>query len=169
MGKPPGRIKYLEDYEKTGAGGFEYTKQYYCFKLTVMQKAAYLAFMLVNAAAFIYAGLLNNGGSRVFYIVLPYAAMLLPLMFMLADVYKILTNEGKMTRKQYDKSFVQLKHMTAAAIVFSAAAFTGTAVCLFNVYSFKDLIFALCSAAILIFSSIFVYIQYKVNKTIYMH
>ena len=59
------------------------------------------------------------------YVMLPYAAALLPIAFMLADVYRIARYQKPMTLKQYDHSVLQLKAVTVATLTLSAVSAVG--------------------------------------------
>jgi hypothetical protein len=85
--------KYRDAYVKNGNGEYKYTGEYYRFdmpgeKIREM-KWIYAALALSTAILFLIAGFINNEGSKVIYVSLPYVVLLLPIGFMVWDVVKI--------------------------------------------------------------------------------
>lgn len=120
--------KYREAYVDNGNGGYKYTGEYYRFDMpgekVRRMKWIYSALALSSVILFMIAGFINNQGSRVIYVVLPYVVLMLPIAFMLWDVMQIVLLKNDMTQKQYDKSVGQLKRVTvgAAGLSFIASA-----------------------------------------------
>jgi hypothetical protein len=118
MGKKSGKFKYVADYEKNGTGDYIYTGQYYFLECSGSElrrmKIGYAAFSAAIVVFYAFAGFLNTAGGHVVYVVLPYVLLFLPTVLMIADVYKFITGNVKMTRKQYDHSFGQLNKATLA-------------------------------------------------------
>lgn len=114
---------------RTDQGNYVYTGVYYMYDLPAgklkLLKFTYLSISLVLAILFTAGGYINNPGSRVIYVILPYITMFLPIVFMLSDAVKIIFSDNKMTFKQYDRSVLQLKRSGTALIVISAAAIAG--------------------------------------------
>ncbi len=169
--KKRGKHKYLEGYVRDLGGAYTYSGKYFKFDMPkkelrrVKAVLAVLAFAL--AALFVFAGILNSAGSRILYVILPYAVMLLPILFILSDIYKIAVNICPMTRKQYDHSVVQLKHSTAAVIIFSAMSSVGDIIYLLFFCSpadlSKELIYLVACLGILITSIILLSVLRKIK------
>jgi len=127
--KKRGKHKYLGSYVPNLRGEYEYTGTYY--KIDVLPDSLkriklWCAVMAGTIAVlFVLAGLTNAGSSRVMYVMLPYVAALLPIAFMLADVYRIARYQKPMTQKQYDQSVVQLKAVTIATLALIALSAIG--------------------------------------------
>jgi len=127
--KKHGKHKYLGSYVQNLSGEYEYTGAY--FKIDVPADSLkriklWCAVMAGSIAVlFILAGLINASSSRVMYVMLPYVATLLPVAFMLADVYHIARYQKPMTLKQYDHSVLQLKAVTVATIALTAISAVG--------------------------------------------
>jgi len=124
-----GKHKYLGSYVRNLNGDYEYTGAY--FKIDVPAddlkriKTWCVVLAVAIAVLFVLAGLTNAAGSRVMYIMLPYVAAMLPIAFMLADVYHIARYQKPMTLKQYDHSVVQLKAVTIATLGLIAISAVG--------------------------------------------
>lgn len=97
--------KYRDAYVKNGNGEYKYTGEYYRFDMPSEKiremKWIYAALALSTAILFLIAGFINNEGSKVIYVSLPYVVLLLPIGFMVWDVVKIASLRGDMTKKQY--------------------------------------------------------------------
>lgn len=127
--RPHRKDIYNKDYMRTDQGSYVYTGVYYMYDLPAgklkLLKLAYLSISLVLAILFTAGGYLNNPGSRVLYVILPYITMFLPIAFIISDTVKIIFSDNKMTFKQYNRSVLQLKRSVIALIAISAAAITG--------------------------------------------
>ncbi len=161
--------KYRDAYVKNGNGEYKYTGEYYRFdmpgeKIREM-KWIYAALALSTAILFLIAGFINNEGSKVIYVSLPYVVLLLPIGFMVWDVVKIASLRGDMTKKQYDQSVVQLKNVTTAATVLSFLASAGDIVFMAlgfaSEYQAKELLFLFLVMLIGVLNIIFISMQKK--------
>ena len=112
--KKRGKHKYIGSYVQNLRGEYEYTGTYFKIDMSAdsLKRIKIQNVILAGAIAllFILAGLTNATSSRVMYVMLPYAATMLPIVFMLAAVYRIARYQKPMTLKQYDHSIVQLKN-----------------------------------------------------------
>jgi hypothetical protein len=88
-------------------------------------KAALKGSSLVMALLFIGMGLINNDGSRVFYVILPYALLSLPLFFMLISTIAFNKAKDKLTVPEYEKTVVRVKTTANAAFILSTAGAVG--------------------------------------------
>jgi hypothetical protein len=169
--KKHGKRKYLDSYVRSLSGDYEYTGSYFKFDMPeeILKRVKIaLAVLTVSVAVlFVFAGMLNSAGSRVLYVILPYAVLLLPILFMLSDVYKIAVNKKPMTRKQYDHSVLQLKRSTLAIIIFSAMSAVGDIVYILFFCSpvdlFGELIYLAACLCILVISIALLSIQRKIK------
>lgn len=159
--------KYRELYVDVGNREYKYTGAYYRFDLPAEKigtmKLLYSAMALLTAILFIAAGFINNQGSRVIYVVLPYVALLLPIGFMLWDVAQIVLLKGDMTQKQYDCSVVQLRTVATASAILSFLASIGDivymAVSAGGEHLGKEILFLILVMLVGILNMIFISIQ----------
>ncbi len=140
--KKHGKHKYLGSYVPNLNGEYEYTGVYYKIDVPVESlkriKSWCAVMATVIAVLFVLAGLTNAAGSRIMYVMLPYVAAVLPIAFMLADVYRIARYQKPMTQKQYDQSVVQLKAVTIATLALIAISAVGDIVFLAFFCAAKD-------------------------------
>lgn len=129
---PSYKDRYNKDYVQDDLGSYLYTGDYYMYDLPAgklkLLKFVYLIVPLVLLALFLAGGYVNNPGSRVIYVILPYITMFLPIAFMLSDAVKIIFSDNKMTFKQYNRSVLQLKRACIALMIISASAILGDAI-----------------------------------------
>jgi len=124
-----GKHKYLGSYVRNLNGDYEYIGAY--FKIDVptdsLKRIKVWCAVMAGAIAglFVLAGLTNAAGSRVMYVMLPYVGAMLPIVFMLADVYQIARYQKPMTLKQYDHSVLQLKAVTVATLALTSVSAVG--------------------------------------------
>ena len=127
--KKRGKHKYIGSYVRNLRGEYEYTGAYFKIDMPAdsLKRIKIQSIILAGAIAvlFILAGLTNAPSSRVMYVMLPYAAAMLPIAFMLAAVYRIARYQKPMTLKQYDHSIVQLKTVTIATLILTAISAVG--------------------------------------------
>jgi len=111
----------------------------------------------------IYAlmGLQNTAASRSFYVMIPYAILLLPLLFALSGAWYTAIAPIEMKREQYDKSVLRIRLMGILLTVFALLCTAGTAVflALHGAY-FPEIIF-LFGALII---SVLGYVFYKIGN-----
>lgn len=165
-----GKYKYLKDYEKNDSGDYIYISQYYYINGTSKElRADKIAYIILTAATlvlYIAAGFLNNAGSRVVYVVLPYVLMFLPIFLSISDIYKIITGGVKMTRKQFDHSYVQLKNVTVAVIILSAMGVIGDILLITMQYSINEVFYLASFIFICAINIIYIYIQKRKLKNV---
>jgi len=89
-------------------------------------KAALKGTSLAMAMLFIGMGLLNNSGSRIFYVILPYAALVLPVFFMLVSTITFGKAKDKLTVPELDKTVGRIKTTSIAAFITAAAGAIGS-------------------------------------------
>lgn len=162
MGKA-GNRKYLQDYTSTNNIDYKYTGDYYTFDTSIMKlrriKIEYIMMTAVISAVYIAAGLLDIEANRIMYVMLPYAAMFLPTAFMAADVFKIAFGPVMMTRKQYDRSVLQLKHSSVLFLVLAIMTFAGDLIFIITrtgLNTGRELYFLGCCAVLILFASILI-------------
>jgi len=85
------------------------------------------AFPVAGFALFLAMGFLNADGVRRFYIMLPYVGLLFPLGLLIGDAYKFWTAPPRMTRREYARSIVQMRHCAGAVMLLSLMVMLGEA------------------------------------------
>ena len=91
--------------------------------------AAWLAPVL-GLVLLIAMGLLNSEGTRVIYVALPYVSIFLPVFLLFGDAYKVTRARHPMRRAEYERSVVQMRRATVAALVLSLCVLAGQGVLL---------------------------------------
>ncbi len=121
--------RYVKDYEAAADGSFHYRGAYYKLKLDSQGKRKASLDCFVCAAVmmtlFFVSLCINNDGSRVFYILMPYIFCGLPLFYCLrgCDVFR--KAGPAMERREYERGILRIKRSAAAAAVltgYTAAA-----------------------------------------------
>jgi hypothetical protein len=111
-------------------------------------------------------GLLNNDGTRQFYVALPYVALMLPAAFMLTGAIYFYRSGERMTRYDYDKSFIRIKAHAMASLYISAACVIGDLAVVLTektVTLEKEFLFMAMSAAVAFFSFLTVQFHKKIK------
>lgn len=107
--------KYLDDYEEQEDGKYVYIGKYYrinCDEQRLRRFKLTYGFLAGAAALlFILAGLSMYLSSRFWFVSVPFAAVIIPLFFVVMDTVRICRGPERMTRKEYQESVVQ--HKTA--------------------------------------------------------
>ena len=165
--------EYITDISGSSKDGVIYIGDWYVFEKdssTVFKaKICILILSLLSALLFGVAGFLDAQASFTAYVFMPYIITFLPIVYSVADGFKLISYDDKLTHKQYDKSVVNLKHTSIATIVLSILSLIGNIVMYimaigFDKFQIKniyyDIIFTLCVAAILI-SNIFIFFVRK--------
>jgi hypothetical protein len=88
-------------------------------------KAALKGTSLAMATLFIGMGLVNNSGSRIFYVILPYAVLVLPIFFMLVSTITFGKTKDKLTVPEFDKTVGRIKTTSIVAFISAAAGVVG--------------------------------------------
>lgn len=91
-------------------------------------KAALKGISLITAVLFVGMGLVNNAGSRVIYVILPYAILVLPVFYMLMTTISFGRAKDKLTFPEYDKIFVRMRTAGMGALILAAAGAVGVVV-----------------------------------------
>jgi hypothetical protein len=115
--------------DESGKARWEYCGKYYAFDLAkpalARQKIALMTLGIMQTAAVILAGLINNPGSRQFYIVIPYVAM---LFLSVADVWNAVSlfgGTGQLTQRIYERNYLWLPRIAAAQITLCLLDLSG--------------------------------------------
>jgi hypothetical protein len=121
--------KYYKDYKpitKVSPEGqpkqeMEYTGKYYNCQLTEDQlkrkKMQYIIFVFCITVIETGIGFLNNPGSRMFYVVLPYVGLFLPTIYSIIGTGIFAKSGTSLEYAVYDKSRNRIYHSTVAQIV----------------------------------------------------
>jgi amino acid transporter len=171
------RKKYLKDYGvqtvKTRKGTKEeafYKGDYYSTDMPDEElkkyKTAFIMTSALNVVLFVVMGLLNNDASRQLYVALPYVALLLPAAFMLTGAVYFYRSGVRLTRYDYDKSFVRIKAHATASLYISAACVIGDIAAVLTGKTDtldKELLFMAMGAAAAFFSFLTVQFHKKIR------
>lgn len=175
------RKKYLADYElrsvQTPKGHKDeavYKGNYFIPDMPEDElqkyKVSFIVLSLIMTALFIAMGLLNNDGTRVLYVALPYAILLLPVAFMFTGAVYFYRFKEKLTRQEYDQSYIRIKAYGMAVLYLSIACALGNLFVVLTGRTLtpgKDILFILMSAAIAFLAFLAVQIHKKVKfKTV---
>lgn len=129
--------KYYKDYKlvwKTLPNGkvkevAEYIGQYYICQLNAKElgryKLYYLALVLCSGATAIGAGFINNPGSRVAYVALPYVFLFFPITYSFIGTIDFISSSKKIEYAAYAKTKIRIKKSTVWQIVLSVLASLG--------------------------------------------
>lgn len=79
---------------------------------------------IIMAVLFICMGFLNNDGSRVFYVVMPYVLQFLPISFMIVSTLSFYP-KNKLTEIQYEKTFTRIRTSCTGILILSFASILG--------------------------------------------
>jgi len=137
-----GRGKYNDCYVKNERGEYEYRGEYYVFDATrtalLRLKIAYAALSFAMMAIFVLIGLTDTPGGRVFYVLLPYVAIFLPLSIIIIDAAQLFFLPPEMTRKQYDTVVRQMRRSSIAQAALSSLAILGEVIFIIAGGVFRD-------------------------------
>lgn len=166
---PNGKIKYVTEYI-----GKYYICQLDERKLRVF-KLLYFALVLCSGAAAIGIGFIDNPGSRVLYVALPYVSLFLPIVFSLLGTIGFMTAGNKLEQAAYDRTKIRLYRSTVWQIILSGMAFIGDMIFIISEKDkdlfLKEAAFAASMLLVLILNIIFVKLQkiviYKVKDPDY--
>lgn len=128
--------RYVKDYERTADGSFCYRGTFYKLQLDSQgkRKASLDCFVCAAAMMALFLGSLciNNDGSRVFYILMPYIFCGLPLFYCLRGCDAFRRAGTVMERREYERGILRIKRSAIAAAVltgYTAAADLGFLLC----------------------------------------
>lgn len=123
---------YVRETDAEGRAKYKYEGPLFSFSMPPSERKRYLlACWLVPSAALlllIAMGRLNSGGTRVFYVALPYIGIFLPVSLLFGGAYKLTRAKEPMRRLEYERSILQMRRSTLAALILSLAALLGQAV-----------------------------------------
>ena len=128
--------KFLNDYklstvetEKGVKQNAEYVGRYYEADLPDEElhkiKAVLVTLSVLIAAVVIGMGFLNNDGNRIFYVIMPYAILFLPIAFLIISAISFYRLGRKLTRIEHHKSFERIKVCALAAMILAISAVAG--------------------------------------------
>lgn len=102
---------------------YRYIGDYYVFSMDVDKKKKIFiknaAFAILYFLLIFLSGLLNNDGSRNFFIAIPYAFLFLPAVYLLISTFSVLKMEQKMERVVYDKALGRMYRSCIGIMVIS--------------------------------------------------
>ena len=173
------KFRYSKDYEihereSSRPGKYKkeivYTGEYYTFNLSAKEK---LRFQWISTVVYAFLsvvfgaiGVLNNDGSRMFYVVMPYVFLFLPLFYGWMGIFRLFTLNQPMTRIECDHSVERMKKSTLGILVMSITSGLGEIIYLFthkNIENVRKEIFFLSGILFLTFSSLLVFqVQKKI-------
>lgn len=147
-----------------------YTGKYYICMLNETEfrkfKFYFLTLALCSSITVIGIGFLNNPGSRVAYVSLPYVSLFLPMVYGLLGAIKFAISGLRLDQTAYDKSKIRIHRSTIWQIALSGITILGdTLFILFNKNMdmlYKELIFTGCMIFIFISNILYFKLQMKV-------
>jgi hypothetical protein len=132
--------KYYKDYKlvkKTLPNGktkevAEYIGRYYICQLSETEikrhKLYYFALTLCSSATVIGFGFLNNPGSRIAYVALPYVSLFLPMVYMIIGTIGFIGSGMKLEQAVYDKTKIRIRRSIIWQIALSFLSGIGNVV-----------------------------------------
>lgn len=132
--------KYYKDYKlvlKTLPNGkvkevAEYVGRYYICRLNKTEikrhKLYYIALALCSSATVIGLGFINNPGSRIAYVALPYVSLFLPMVYMIMGTIGFIYSGEKLEQATYDKTKVRIYRSTIWQMALSSLSAIGNIV-----------------------------------------
>ncbi|NLM10404.1 MAG: hypothetical protein GX213_06450 [Clostridiaceae bacterium] len=146
-----------------------YTGDYYITdmpqKLMRKYKICLILISVFMAILFLYIGLLNNDGSRVLYVVMPYILQFLPISFMIISAASFYPKE-KLTVVQYEKTFTRIRTTGTWILILSFASILGEVIFIIAGYGNTpklELVFLVCNIIIAVFAIITLQIHSKIK------
>ena len=166
--------EYITDISGKAKDGVIYIGDWYVFendaKTVLRAKLLATVFSLLSAVLFVAAGFLDAEASYTAYVFMPYIITFLPIVFSVADGFKLLSFGERLTHKQYDNTVVNLRHTSLATAILSGLSLIGNAVMYISGLGFdkilfrhltQDIIFTICILAILILNILVYFVQKK--------
>lgn len=171
--------KYYKDYKlvsKTQPNGklkqvAEYVGRYYICQLSESDfkryKFYYLTLTLCSSATAIGLGFLNNPGSRIAYVALPYVSLFLPIFFMIIGTIGFIYSGNKLVQVAYDKTKIRIRRSTIWQIALSFLASIGNIIFTLNKGSadtlLKNWVFTGGMLLVLVLNIVFLQLQKRVT------
>lgn len=166
--------EYITDISASGRAEDRviYIGDWYVFEKDeqTVKKAKITALVASVASLILFgvAGFLDAQASFTAYVFMPYIIAFLPIVYSVADGFKLLSYKDRMTHKQHDKTVVNLKHTSLATIILASLSLAGNAVMYILAFGFSkieiksiasDIIFSCCIIVILILNILLSFAQ----------
>lgn len=157
---PNGKIKQVA----------EYIGKYYVCSLNEIElrkyKIYFLTLALCSSITVIGIGFLNNPGSRILYVSLPYVSLFLPMAYSLMGTVGFMTSGKRIELPKYDKTKMRIYRSTIWQIALSGITIGGDLIFFFlnkNIKMLqKEMLFVVGIILILVINIIFLQLQKKV-------
>jgi len=149
------KVVYTGDYYKLDMP----KKQEYKYKISLISIPA------IMAVLFICMGLLNNDGSRIFYIVMPYTLQFLPIAYMIISAVSFYPKDV-LTAVQYEKTYIRIRTAATWMLILSCASILGEIIFILRGVgsTFKmELIFLFCNIIIAVLAIIILQIHGRIT------
>ncbi|HPU62667.1 MAG TPA: hypothetical protein PK304_00780 [Mobilitalea sp.] len=159
--QPDGKVKQVA----------EYIGKYYICQLDENKlnkfKLHFFALVLCSGATAIGVGFINNPGSRIIYVALPYVGLFLPIVFSFMATVRFIKEGKTLEQAAYDKSKKRMYTSTVWQIILSSMAFVGDVIFIVNEKD-KGILgnewaLAVSMLFVLIINIIFIQLQKKVT------
>lgn len=170
--------KYYKDYvsepkpDKNGKvkKSVTYVGDYYEYQLTQENYQKFrnivLATAVIHSILYLIAGLLNNDGSRCFYVLISYVGMLLPTIYFWTAVFGMKRLPEKMEFVTYDKTICRLKRTSTAILVMAVLTILGDGIFIVqkagSIQIEKELFFLILNIVIGVFISVYINYQSRI-------
>lgn len=128
------RKRILADYRprvmNTGKKEYDYAGPMFSFSYETHSRAMFLlvcwgvpilAFLL-----WIAMGMISSDLSRQMYAMLPYVFLVLPIVMLLGDAYKVTLYKGALRRAEYERGFMQMRRFAIGGLCLSGVAFASS-------------------------------------------
>ncbi|MEI6579501.1 MAG: hypothetical protein WCN92_08585 [Eubacteriales bacterium] len=172
------KSKYADCYEKrttldengnVARDQYVYIGDYFCFdkddKQMLRIKNIILAIALFSFIIYFFSGFIDSGGSRVFYVLLPFVCAFLPIAFMLIAAVQFRFKQDDFTIFEYERIWVRLKFTGIAAIFLLSISILGELLFLCFTYHsipmFKESVYLLCCLSVVCFNLILLHLHTK--------
>ncbi|CRZ35141.1 hypothetical protein DFR55_1048 [Herbinix hemicellulosilytica] len=149
----------------------EYIGKYYICQLDESKlkkiKLYFFALVLCSDATAIGIGFINNPGSRVLYVALPYVGLFLPIVFCFMGTVRFIREGNILEQAAYDKTKKRIFSSTVWQIILSSMTFVGDVILIINENDNGILkyewMFAVSMLLVLIINIVFLQLQKKVT------
>ncbi|ABX41198.1 hypothetical protein [Lachnoclostridium phytofermentans] len=129
-----------------------------------------VVFGIVFFLLFTFLGFLNNDSSRIFYVVLPYVILFLPIFYTNMGTIKLLNISGDMTTKEYEFTIQRMRKTTLSMLILAIACSIGEILYLvrnkITDFTSKDYVFLSGILVIAALTLLFMQHQKTINKNI---
>ncbi|MBP5160300.1 MAG: hypothetical protein ILP10_08405 [Lachnospiraceae bacterium] len=126
--------RYRNEYkivtdEATGKEKIIYIGSYYRFELSEEGKKArtrlYIILLVMILLLFAGGALINNVGSRIMYVMVPYAIAVFPVAYLTMGVVRTALERGDMEHIAYDCTVTRIRKSTVGIMAFMGISFAG--------------------------------------------